>query len=142
MTIAIRSAIQAYPSSLIELQAAVSTGLPGLHIVGLSDSACIEARVRCLTAIRNAGFRLPAKRITVTLAPATSHTQGASLDLPIALGALVAAEAIAPLPEGLVFAGELSLTGEVLPIRGALPHGARGQGGWSWRNRPAHGECT
>ena len=107
---------------LVEVQVDLSLGLPGFHLVGLPDSACIEARVRCLTGIKNSGFVLPQKRITVNLAPADLRKEGASFDLPIALGVLSAAGLLRgePIPTALV-AGELSLTGEVLPIRGMLP---------------------
>ena len=106
----------------MEVQVDLSLGLPGFNIVGLPDSACIEARVRCLTAIKNSGFTLPQKRITVNLAPAALRKEGAGFDLAIALGVLSAANLLGPrpFPEALV-AGELSLGGEVLPARGILP---------------------
>ena len=109
-------------ASLVEVQVDLSLGLPGFHIVGLPDFACTEARVRCQTAIKNSGFVLPQKRITVNLAPSDLRKEGASFDLAIALGVLSAAGLLRgqPLPPALV-AGELSLTGDVLPVRGALP---------------------
>ncbi len=109
-------------ASLVEVQVDLSLGLPGFHIVGLPDSACFESRVRCQTAIKNSGFTLPQKRITVNLAPSDLRKEGASFDLAIALGVLSAAGLLRgqALPPALV-AGELSLTGEVLPVRGVLP---------------------
>ena len=109
-------------ASLVEVQVDLSLGLPGFYLVGLPDSACIEARVRCQTAIKNSGFSLPQKRITVNLAPADLRKEGAGFDLPIALGVLSAAGLLRgqSLPHAVV-AGELSLRGEVLPARGVLP---------------------
>src|SRR5438309_11727053 len=78
-------------AALVDVQVDLSLGLPGFHLVGLPDSACVEARVRCLTAIKNSGFQLPQKRITVNLAPADLRKEGASFDLAIALGVLGAA---------------------------------------------------
>ena len=109
-------------ASLVEVQVDLSLGLPGFYLVGLPDSACIEARVRCQTAIKNSGFTLPQKRVTVNLAPADVRKEGAGFDLAIALGVLSAAGLLRgePLPRAVV-AGELSLSGEVLPSRGVLP---------------------
>src|SRR5471030_1721912 len=109
-------------ASLVDVQVDLSLGLPGFHIVGLPDSACFESRVRCQTAIKNSGFTLPQKRITVNLAPSDLRKEGASFDLAIALGVLSAAGLLRgqSLPSALV-AGELSLTGDVLPVRGVLP---------------------
>src|SRR4051812_40226495 len=83
--------------------------------------ACVDAKVRCATAIRNAGYELPHKRITVNLAPGDLRKEGAGFDLPIALGVLQASALLDPAEGVCLAAGELSLSGDVLPIRGVLP---------------------
>jgi len=109
-------------AAAVEVQVDLSLGLPGFFLVGLPDAACIEAKVRCGTALRNAGFALPQKRATINLAPSDLRKEGAAFDLPIALGLLAAAGQLRPeLLEGTLAVGELSLAGDVLPIRGALP---------------------
>ena len=99
----------------------LSSGLPGFEIVGLPDSAVKEARERVRAAIKACGFRFPVSRITVNLAPADTRKAGTTYDLPMLLGILSAGEQIRPLPEASAFFGELSLSGEVRPIAGALP---------------------
>jgi magnesium chelatase family protein len=92
-----------------------------LSIVGLPDTEVKEARERVRAALQNAGFELPARRITVNLAPADLPKESGRFDLAIALGILAAS---GQLPEAQLrnyeFAGELSLSGELRPIRGAL----------------------
>jgi magnesium chelatase family protein len=106
----------------VEVQVDLSLGLPGFFLVGLPDSACIEAKVRCLTAIRNSDLSLPQKRITVNLAPADLRKEGAGFDLPIALGVLCASGLLDPAAAREAWVvGELSLRGEVMPVRGVLP---------------------
>ena len=109
----------------VEVQVDLSLGLPGFFLVGLPDSACIDAKVRCGTALRNAGYALPQKRATINLAPGDLPKHGASFDLPIALGLLAAAGQLPPdaleTLAGALIVGELSLAGAVLPVRGILP---------------------
>ena len=106
---------------LVDVQVDLSLGLPGFFLVGLPDSACIDAKVRVLTALRNGKWQLPQKKITVNLAPGDLRKEGASFDLPIALGVLLSAGLLPePLPRTLVL-GELSLGGDLLPVRGVLP---------------------
>ena len=97
-------------------------GLPSFSMVGLLEAAVREARERVSASLRNAGFRLPAARITVNLAPADRRKSGSAFDLPLAVG-LLAATGIIPPEAGreLLFAGELSLTGEINPVSGILP---------------------
>src|SRR5256885_14213457 len=83
--------------------------------------ACVDAKVRCATAIRNSGYELPHKRITVNLAPGDLRKEGASFDVPIALAVLQAAGLIPPATVPTLAVGELSLSGEILPVRGVLP---------------------
>ena len=118
----------------IDVEVDVTPGLPHFNVVGLASSAVQEAKVRVLAAVRNVGVRLPEKRITVNLAPADLRKEGTSFDLPIAVALLAACNEVPPEAlEGLHFAGELSLSGEVKAVRGILPQaiealraGARG----------------
>src|SRR2546427_8692739 len=105
----------------VEVQVDLAMGLPGFHLVGLPDHACHDARTRVLTALRNSGYQLPQKKITVNLAPGDLRKEGAAFDLAIALGILAAA-GLVPLPDRApLLAGELALSGDVLPVRGVLP---------------------
>ena len=109
----------AAPEVTVEVH--LGRGLPAFAIVGLADTEVKEARERVRAAIQNAHFEFPASRITVNLAPADLPKESGRFDLPIALGILAASGQIADkrLAEH-EFAGELSLTGELRPIRGAL----------------------
>jgi magnesium chelatase family protein len=98
-----------------------SRGLPHFSLVGLPDAAVKESRDRVKAALKNSGMNFPLRPITVNLAPADLRKEGASFDLPIAVG-LAACEGVVP-PEalgGCLMTGELSLTGEIKPVRGAL----------------------
>lgn len=97
-----------------------SQGLPAFNIVGLPDKAVEEAKERVRSAIRNSGADFPAKRITVNLAPADLPKEGASYDLPIAIGILIASGQLKADISNAIFTGELSLDGRVRPINGAL----------------------
>jgi magnesium chelatase family protein len=105
----------------VEVQVDLALGLPGFHLVGLPDHACTDARTRVLTAIRNSGYQLPQKKITVNLAPGDLRKEGATFDLPIAIGILVAAGLLSLPERPPLLVGELALSGEVLPARGVLP---------------------
>ena len=98
-----------------------SQGLPGFTLVGLPDNAVRESRERVVSAIRSAGKVVTGFRTTVNLSPADLRKEGSALDLPLAFGLLTAAEEIdVPDLERLVFVGELSLDGQLKPIRGVL----------------------
>ncbi len=115
----------------VTVEVAVSNGMPGMAIVGMPDTAVQEARERVRAAISAAGFTMPTNKIVVNLAPADLRKTGSGLDLPIALGILVATGQVpASLAEGRLFAGELALEGAVRPVRGLLAFGicAHGQG--------------
>jgi magnesium chelatase family protein len=105
----------------VSVEVHLANGLPGLAIVGLPDAEVREAKDRVRAALQNAGFDIPARRITVNLAPADLPKESGRFDLPIALGILAASGQI-PTTElnRYEFAGELSLSGELRPIRGAL----------------------
>ena len=97
-------------------------GLPGFSLVGLPEAEVREARDRVFAAIRASGFHAPPGRLTVNLAPAGRRKAGAGYDLPLALGILGAAGIFDPqILDGLFFAGELSLSGEIKSVRGVLP---------------------
>jgi magnesium chelatase family protein len=100
----------------------VSAGLPGFTVVGLPDTSCRESRDRVRAALISSGLPWPTRRVTVNLAPSGLRKGGAGLDLPIAVGLLVASghlptEAI----EGCAFLGELGLDGELRPVPGVVP---------------------
>ena len=100
----------------------ISNGLPAFYIVGLPDAAVKEAKERILSAIKNTGFRFPAKHIVINLAPASKRKEGSGYDLPMALSIICATEQIyAPDLSKCAFFGELSLDGTVQPINGILP---------------------
>ena len=100
----------------------ISNGLPAFDIVGLPDAAVKEAKERIRSAIKNTGFRFPAKHIVINLAPASKRKEGSGYDLPMALSIICATEQIyAPDLSKCAFFGELSLDGTVQPINGILP---------------------
>ncbi len=106
----------------IEVEADVSSQLPGIFIVGLPDKAVEEARERVRSALKNSGCEFPRTKVTVNLAPADVKKEGSSYDLPIALALLVASGQLES--EGgfskRLFLGELSLEGELRPVPGVL----------------------
>ncbi len=106
----------------VEVQCAVTPGLPAFSIVGLPDKAVSEARDRVRAALSSMSIALPSKRITINLSPADLPKEGSHFDLPIAL-ALLAALDILPADEieRTISLGELSLDGALVPVVGALP---------------------
>ena len=115
----------------VTVEVHLGPGLPAFHIVGLPDAEVREARDRVRAALNHARFEFPARRITVNLAPAELPKDSSRFDLPIALGILAASGQLAPEAlSGQEFAGELSLTGELRAVRGALAMAlsARGAG--------------
>ncbi len=106
----------------VQVECDVSSGLPAWEIVGLPDVAVRESKERIRSAVKHAGFQIPGKRLVVNLAPADVKKEGAYLDLPIAIGLLVASEQLFfPDLQDCAFFGELSLDGSLRPIHGALP---------------------
>ena len=105
----------------VTVEVHLGPGLPAFHIVGLPDTEVREARDRVRAALNHTHFEFPARRITVNLAPAELPKDSSRFDLPIALGILAASGQLAPQAlAGQEFAGELSLTGELRAVRGAL----------------------
>ncbi len=114
-------AISGMDAPPVTVEAHLANGLPSFTIVGLAEAEVKEAKDRVRAALQTARFEFPARRITINLAPADLPKESGRFDLPIALGILAAtgqvpAEKLAELE----FAGELALTGELRPIRGAL----------------------
>ncbi len=105
----------------VAVEVHVSNGLPGFTVVGLPDAAVRESRDRVRAALLSTGLPWPLRRVTVNLAPSGFRKGGAGLDLPIAVGLLVAAGELAPVSvDGLAFAGELGLDGSLRAVPGAL----------------------
>lgn len=115
-------AFEGVEARLVEVQCAVTPGIPSFAIVGLADKAVSEARERVRAALTTMSIALPSKRITVNLSPADLPKEGSHFDLPIAV-ALLAALEIIPHEDAsrTVALGELSLDGTLVPVIGALP---------------------
>lgn len=106
----------------VVIEVDMSEGLPVLDMVGLLNSEVKEAKERVRTAIKNAGITIPPKRITINLSPADIRKEGGAFDLPIALGILCSMGKLTPVfdLDKTIVVGELSLSGNVKPIRGAI----------------------
>jgi len=118
-------------SEQVIVETDLSPGLPAFNVVGLPDATVRESKERIRAAIVNSGFKFPAKRITINLAPAGNRKEGTHFDLPIAVGVMTAAGAFRKDKTlQYAFLGELSLDGTVNRINGALPLviGLRNQG--------------
>lgn len=114
--------LQGLNGYLIDVQVDVSSGLPGIEIVGLPDVSIRESKERVRTAIRNSGFNLFSRKIIINLAPATQRKEGTFFDLPIAVGILAANEYIHSKEiNNIAFIGELSLNGKINKVNGILP---------------------
>lgn len=115
-------ALHALEAAEVTVEVHLTNGLPSFTLVGLADTEVKEARERVRAAIQNSGLEFPTnKRITVNLAPADLPKESGRFDLPIALGILAASSQLdAAQLERFEFAGELSLGGELRPVRGAL----------------------
>src|SRR5215207_953817 len=124
-------ALDGIESRRVWVEADIRAGLPAFTIVGLADKAVREARERVRAAVVNSGFEFPARRITVNLAPASLRKAGPAFDLPLAIAVLVASGQLDPATVATsAIVGELSLTGDLRPVRGvlAMAEAARGQG--------------
>ena len=107
---------------LVEIECAISPGLPAFSVIGLPDKAVSEARDRIRSALGALSIALPSRRITINLSPADMPKEGSHLDLPIALALLAALNIITHEDsEGALAIGELSLDGRLQPVVGALP---------------------
>ena len=126
-------AFEGIEARAVDVQVQVAPGLPAFHVVGLADKAVSEARERVRAALIASGLALPARRITVNLAPADLPKEGSHYDLPIALGLMGAIGAIPhDAVNGFTVLGELGLDGSIAAVAGVLPAAiganARGEG--------------
>jgi magnesium chelatase family protein len=126
-------AFEGIDARAVDVQVQVAPGLPAFHVVGLGDKAVSEARERVRSALIASGLALPARRITVNLAPADLPKEGSHYDLPIALGLMAAIGAIPhDALQGYTVLGELGLDGSLAAVAGVLPAAiganARGEG--------------
>lgn len=105
----------------VRVECHIAKAMPRFDLVGLPDVAIREARERVRAAIQNSGFRFYNQRITVNLAPADRRKEGSLYDLPILVGLLAATGQIPEPEDNSAFVGEVSLSGEIRPVRGMLP---------------------
>lgn len=106
----------------VQVQTDISNGMPAIDIIGLPGMTIKESKERAKTSIKNSGFTLPQKRITINMAPASTHKEGSHYDLPITVSVLNASgQLIVPDTEHTAFIGELALDGSVLSVMGVLP---------------------
>lgn len=115
------SAVFGVEAALITIEVNIDDGV-GYHLVGLPDNAVKESNFRIAAALKNIGFRLPGKKITINMAPADMRKEGSAYDVPLAMGILAASGQIngTTLDHYLIM-GELALDGGIRPIKGALP---------------------
>lgn len=109
--------MQAFP---VEVEADLSSGLPAFDLVGLPDAAVKESRDRVRAALKNCGFSFPVSHITMNLAPADKRKEGPIYDLPLLIALLRVTDQLRAELNDAVFIGELSLSGDVRPVRGVL----------------------
>jgi magnesium chelatase family protein len=115
------TALYGVEAFIVEVEVDVSYGLPSFNIVGLPDTAVQESKERVRSAIKNVEYQFPMQRITVNLAPADVKKEGPALDLPIAIGILIANEQMKAISyKKFIIIGELSLNGQIRPVNGAL----------------------
>ncbi len=114
-------ALSGLEGELVEVEVDIHFGLPHTTIVGLPDAAVRESKDRLYAALRNVGFRYPAMRLTVNLAPADVRKAGPAYDLPIALGILLASEQLEADLSDVLAIGEIALDGALRPTQGILP---------------------
>ena len=125
-------AVLGLDGQIVEIEADITSGLPGVHLVGLPDAALQESRDRVRAAITNCNNKWPMSRLTLALSPATLPKMGSVYDIALAASVL-SAQRKNPweLLEKTVLLGELSLDGRVRPVRGVLPAVlAAKRGGW------------
>lgn len=116
------SAISGIDAYVVQVEVDITRGLPAFATVGLPEGAVRESKDRVKSAIKNSGFEFPSHRITVNLAPADIKKEGSAFDLPIAIGILAATGLFSSSSiSSYLILGELSLNGEIKPIRGTLP---------------------
>ena len=116
------SAVIGIDAYIVEVEVDISKGLPSFSTVGLPEGAVRESKERVKASIKNSGYHFPSDRITVNLAPADIKKEGSAFDLPMAIGILTATGLIGNKSHSnYLILGELSLDGQIRPIKGALP---------------------
>jgi len=116
------SAIHGVSAQTITIEVNIDTKGVGYHLVGLPDNAIKESSYRISAALKNVGYKIPGKKITINMAPADLRKEGAAYDLSIAVGILIASDQIqADKVHDYIIMGELSLDGSLQPIKGVLP---------------------
>ncbi len=121
LVIVFGAALLGVEAFLIRIEVNIDRGI-AYHLVGLPDSAIRESSYRISAALKNSGFRMPGKKITINLAPADLRKEGSAYDLPMAIGILVASGQIESSTfDKYLMVGELSLDGGLRPVRGILP---------------------
>ena len=109
-------------SFLAHVEVDATQAMPGFDMVGLLGSEVREAKERVRVALKNSGFQIPPRRITVNISPADIRKEGSAYDLPIAIGILVSLEKLEEeVLQDTLFIGELGLNGEIKPVKGILP---------------------
>ena len=108
-------------SYLVHVEVDVSDGLPCMEMIGYLASQVKESKERVRVGIKNSGYKMPARRITISLTPADIRKDGGGFDLAVALGILLASEGRTEKVENVLFLGELGLDGSVKTVRGVLP---------------------
>ena len=104
----------------VKVEADIEDSFPSFDIVGLPDASVKESRDRVRAAMHNCGFEFPLSKVTINLAPADIRKEGPMYDLPIFMAVMLSTRQIAYVPDGSAFIGELSLSGEVRPVKGVL----------------------
>ena len=117
---ALTIALEGVTARIVTVEANIGPGLPGIHLVGLGDTAVSESRDRIRTAVANARLPWPKTKIVVSMSPASLRKSGSHFDLPAAL-AVLSAGWPTPRLEGTVVVGELGLDGSIRPVPGVLP---------------------
>ena len=105
----------------VEIEADLSVGIPSFEVVGLPDASVRESRDRIRSSFKNSDYEFPLARITVNMAPADKKKEGSLYDLPLCVALLTASGQLREPDPGFLFLGELSLSGDVRPVRGVLP---------------------
>lgn len=114
--------IHGISSFLAQVEVDSTQAMPGFDMVGMLGSEVREAKERVRVALKNSGFQLPPRRITVNISPADIRKEGSAYDLPIAIGVLVSLEKLEEeVLKDTLFIGELGLDGEIKPVKGILP---------------------
>lgn len=115
-------ALSGIGGQVVEVEADVGRGLPGVSIVGMPDSAVLQSRERMRAAVSNSGLDWPVGKVVLSLSPAALPKHGSGFDFPLAVGALLAAGGLPTEPfDGTLLVGELALDGRVRPVSGVLP---------------------